>query len=79
MLQNQYQKIDYRKRRHLQPDEIEREKLKAQLYTFSSIKALAGVFSCTPENISMAFNGLNATLMNKIKIYVEKMMTRKAV
>ncbi len=76
MQNNNQAKIDYRRKRHLQPNEVERELLKSRLYNFSTSDALSRVFSCTPANITMAFSGNNATLMNKIKIYIEKMETR---
>lgn len=63
--------------RKQQPTLEEREDIKARAYSFTTQAALARVFKCYPQQITQAFNGLQPTLMNKIKNYVENHLDRK--
>ena len=76
LVNNQAVKIDYRKKRNNQPNEFEREELKARLYKFTKIISVAGVFKTSRFNVGMAFLGRNALLINKIKSYIEKYEAR---
>ncbi len=63
--------------RKQQPTLDEREELKARAYSFTNQAALAHVFKCFPQQITQAFNGVQPTLMNKIKNYIENFEARK--
>lgn len=76
LINNQAEKIDYRKKRNSQPNDFEREELKARLYKFTTIAKCASVFNTSRSNVGMAFLGSNALLMNKIKSYIKKMEAR---
>ncbi len=55
-----------------QPDETERELLKARLYQFTTQTKVSGVFRTSVQNINEAFKGNNPSLMNKLKSYIGK-------
>lgn len=60
-----------------QPDEIERELLKARLYGFTTQTKVSGVFKTSVQNINEAFKGNNPSLMNKLKTYISKIELNK--
>lgn len=60
-----------------QPDEQEREDLKARLYEFTTQTKVSGVFKTSMQNINEAFKGNNPTLMNKLKKFIIGYETRK--
>ena len=60
-----------------QPNEIERELLKARLYEFTTQTKVSGVFKTSVQNINEAFKGNNPSLMNKLKTYINKMELNK--
>ena len=60
-----------------QPDEIERELLKARLYEFTTQTKVSGVFKTSVQNINEAFKGNNPSLMNKLKSYISKIEFNK--
>lgn len=64
-------------RRVSQPNDEERLKLKYRLYNFSNMRRISKVFKRHPEQIRQAFEGRQPQLMNKLKIYIEKMESRK--
>ena len=76
MIEKQVKKIDYRLRRIYQPNDLEREELKARLYKFTSQAKAAKQFRTSVQNVVNAFRGNNAGLMNKLKNYIENYETR---
>jgi len=63
--------------RKQQPTLEERENIKARAYSFTNQASLARVFKCFPQQITQAFTGVQPSLMNKIKNYVENFEARK--
>ncbi len=69
-------KINYRIKP--QPNEIERELLKARLYQFTTQTKVSGVFRTSVQNINEAFKGNNPSLMNRLKSYIIKMESNRS-
>ena len=61
-----------------QPDETERELLKARLYQFTTQTKVSGVFRTSVQNINEAFKGNNPSLMNRLKSYIIKMESNRS-
>lgn len=59
-------------RKKQQPNEDERINLRYRLYNFSNMNRIAKVFKRTQQQVQQAFAGKQPTLMNKIKIYIER-------
>ncbi len=61
-----------------QPNETERELLKARLYEFTTQTKASGVFRTSVQNINEAFKGNNPSLMNRLKSYIIKMESNRS-
>ena len=69
--------FDYRRSRLPKLSEQERHELKRRLYLFTNQKSTSKIFQTTVQNVYDAFAGKNIQLLNKIKIYIEKVESRK--